>query len=908
VAQLGSGNDSGYPGTIDTKQIFQNTASAAPDTDTRVDAEFLNDSLSAIVNIETTLGAHVNGTFASVAARLDALALLVGSGTGMTNVVPFAGAMAIGIPATAHQQAGPALLYQVYDLSTPRQTLQPESVTVHPTTFDMSITFATGQTGVALVAAPSPSFVTPFSAVGVPATVTIAGATHGLGQTFLLFQVYDAQTPALAIDVGSMQVNASTKDISLVFAAPQSGTIRLAPPQYTQTFAAALTWTIPGATHGLGTAHLLWQCYDNSSNPFALAAPAVSVHPTSFDVVVSFAAAQAGTMALRAVEEVEATGGGGGMPGPPGPTGPAGPTGPTGPTGPAGPTGPPGANGAQGPSGPMGPTGPTGPGASATSLGYIDVRDYGAVADGVTNAAPGVQNAILAAISSGLRHVHFPPGSYLLNTPVSITDTSLHLSGAGQEVTRLLVNNATGGIFYVSNGVPAGSANGHYFYANDFTLIAVGSGAQSRGHALSAVWPASSTVPASLGLTVERVGIRSQDYNSDNLTSPHFIVGLYVQNAHNSRLRDIHVIQLSNQDGTLIWLSNTHDAAAYRVTIDGMELLGGYYGLRVSGWVEDLQVSHFEIAGPVTAIHVDATASDIRNPALMISEGHINGRVTGIYIRNWADIHVHNCSCYVFPLTPSDTGATVLDVLYLQDCINVTVSGNYFSNGILNTEAVNLVRLVNVKAFAISDNTFHHSHNNSAIAYGVAVSVDCTLGVVSDNVFFMSGTVSNTRGVLLQPEVVNTDQLTVQGNRFENVEIGIIGSDLFNALIADNVYLGLNTPLALTGTVGAQVIVRQNHPITSRLTLASNVANPSVAGAPDGLVFANNSSPTTITTLAGGYEGMVVEILTNNGNTTIQHNTGLILAGGANVLLTPASILTLRWSFGAWREIGRTII
>jgi Pectate lyase superfamily protein len=539
---------------------------------------------------------------------------------------------------------------------------------------------------------------------------------------------------------------------------------------------------------------------------------------------------------------------------------------------------------------------------------FLNVRDYGARGTGAVDDTPAIQAALTAAVATGITHVHVPPGSYRLDAPLTITDTSLQLSGAGQEVTRLLVNNTTGGIAYVSHGVPSGFANGHYFSAHDFTLIAVGSGAQNRGTAFSAVWPASSTVPASLGLSVERVGIRSQDYNSDNLTSPHFTVGLDAQNVHNTRLRDIHVMQLSNQAGTLIWLNNAHNAAAYRVTIDGMELLGGAFGLRVSGWVEDVQVSHFEIAGPVTAIHVDGTASDIRNPALMISEGHINGRVTGIYIRNWADIHVHDCSCYVFPLTPSDTGATVLDVLYLQDCINVTVSGNYFSNGILNTEAVNLVRLVNVKAFAVTDNTLHLSHNNSAIAYGVAVSVDSTLGVVSDNVFFMSGTVSNTRGVLLQPEVVNTDQLSAMGNRFENVETGIIGSDLANALIADNVYLGSGTPLTLTGTVGAGVIVRENHPITPRLTLASNAPTPSVAGAPDGLVFANNSAPTTITTLTGAYEGMVVEILTSNGNTTIQNNAGLILAGLANVLLTPASILTLRWSFGAWREIGRTII
>jgi pectate lyase-like protein len=856
VAQIGAGFGSGYPGSIDTRQTYRNTDSAAPDSDTRLDAEFCNDVLAALIQLETALGANVNGAYGSLAARLEALILQgggveTGGSTALSNVVAFAVPMQIVIPGLAHQQAAPALLYQVYDTATPPNAIQPNSVSVHPTTFDVVMTFATSQVGTAMVANPLPSVLIPFTN---EVNLVIPGTTHGLAQTFLLFQVYDTQIPAQAIQPQNFSVNPTSKDVTLTFAFPQSGSLRLSAgsPRYTQTFGALTTWTIPASTHGLGSANLLWQCYDTSANPQAIQPQGVSVSATG-DVVVTFALAQAGTIVLVPVPFV--------------------------------------------------------PSALAAKPLAISVGTTGARGDGVTNDSPAVQAAITRAITEGIRHVVFPPGSYLLNTPVTITNTSLQVSGAGMEVTRLLVNNTTGGLFFTSSGPAAGSANGDYFYAHDFTLIAVGTGAQNRGTALRAIWPAPSTVPAALCLAIERVSIRSQEANSDNLTQPYFTVGMDLQNAHNTRLRDIHVMQLSNQAGTLLWLNNAHNAAAYRVTIDGLELLGGYYGLRVTGWVEDVQVSHFEIAGPAVAIQVDGSTSDIRNPALMIADGHINGRITGIYIRNWADIHVHNCSCYVFPLTPSNTGATTLDVLYLQDCINLTVSGCYFSNGILNSnEAVNLVRLVNVKAFAVTGNTFHHSHNNSMTAYGVAVSIASTLGVVNDNVFFMSGTVTNTTGILLQPEVVNTDQLTVQGNRFENVDTGIIGSDLANALIADNVYLGTGTPLMFTGTVGAQVIVRGNHPIMSRLLLAINIANPPVAGAPDGLLFANNTAPTTITTLLNGYEGMVVEILTSNGNTTVQHNAGLILAGAANVLLTPASILTLRWTFGAWRELGRTII
>jgi Pectate lyase superfamily protein len=898
VAQLGSGNNSGFPGTIDTKQIFQNTALAAPDSNTRLDCEVINDSLSAIVNIETALGAHVNGTFASVAARLDALQLLA-TQTDMTNIVPFTDVMAIVIPAAVHQQAGPALLYQVYDFSTPRRALQPESVWVHPTAFDVRVTFATPQTGVVLVAAPSPSFVTPFSAVGVPATVTIPGTTHGLGQTFLLFQVYDAQTPALAIDVGSMQVNASTKDVSLTFAAPQSGTIRLAPPQYTQTFATALTWTVPGATHGLATANLLWQCYDNSGNPFALAPPAVTVHPTTFDVVVNFAGTQAGTLALRAVAEVVATGGGGGSPGPPGPPGP---------TGPAGPAGPAGSSGPAGPSGPMGPTGPTGPGASATSLGYIDVRDYGAIADGVTNAAPAVQNAILAAISSGLLHVHFPPGSYLLNTPVTITDTSLQLSGAGIEVTRLLVNNSTGGIAFTSTlGGTAPSAD--HLWLHDLSFVAWGSGGLNRGYALRASWfPAvDSPVKACPHVTISNVYLRSAGRVATPTTQPYFSEGLHVMNASDVRINDVHIMQIDNLLGTMIHLDYDRHAVAFRATLRGIEIIGGLYGVHTTGWLENFQLSEFEIVGQNYPIRLDASdaTSDSGMIAAFIDHGHANGSIQTLSFLRWNAVHLSALNLF----TVNYAASSSRDTIWVQDCNTVTLDGSSIEFGTNGGAAfMQLVNLVGTANFSITGNVFVLAHDEvPPIQTGVLVGAGSHTGEVANNTFLVSGNMPNTRGILVQPGVPTFDQISLLGNRFENVDAGIVVVTVDNMLIANNVYLGPGSPLVLSGTVGDQVIVRDNHPAL-RTTLTVNSATPSVAGFGDGLAAAANTAPTTITNFLGGHEGMRLEVLAIAANTTLQNNANMILAGGLSVVLTNGSIVTLRRSGSVWREVGRTML
>ena len=107
---------------------------------------------------------------------------------------------------------------------------------------------------------------------------------------------------------------------------------------------------------------------------------------------------------------VLASGGGGGSQGPQGPQGDTGPQGPTGSGG--GPQGPQGAQGVsiQGPQGAQGPSG------SGGIESFVNVKDFGALGDGVTNDYTAIKNAI-ASITSGV--IYFPPGTYIVAPPVT---------------------------------------------------------------------------------------------------------------------------------------------------------------------------------------------------------------------------------------------------------------------------------------------------------------------------------------------------------------------------------------------------------------------------------------------------------------------------------------------------------
>ena len=304
MAQLGSGNGSQYPNIIDTRQTFRNGTVVLPDSDTRLDSEVINDNLSATVAIETTLGANVQGAYGSLAARLDALEAGGVGGAPLTNVVAFTDQTVVSLPGAAHQQGQQELFYAVYDAATPRNVLAPGSFNMYATSYNAVVTFAVPQSGTFMVAALSPDYVTPFTTPGTPPyTVTIPGSTHGLGQTFLFVQAYDAATPAQALTLGSLSVHPTTKDVTLVFPTPVSGRVVLAvgSPHYVQSFTSQTTITVPGSTHGLASANLLHQVYDASVQPAAIEPGGLSVHPSTFDVVLTFAVPQSGVLVLAPV-------------------------------------------------------------------------------------------------------------------------------------------------------------------------------------------------------------------------------------------------------------------------------------------------------------------------------------------------------------------------------------------------------------------------------------------------------------------------------------------------------------------------------------------------------------------------------------------------------------------------------
>ena len=272
-----------------------------------------------------------------------------GSGGTPNYTEPFTLTQLVTIGQPAHGLNTNRIFVEVYDTSTPARRLIPGRVTVHPTFYDVILTFDQNLSGVIVLngsttlrtftaamgatsrtstaATPTPRLLTAQIAgtsttatarsltpgvmnqqVFFPATptFTLPGTTHGLGTAALVLAVYDASTPAVLIEPGSVTVHPTSYDVTVTFAQAQSGSVVLnaaAPcPGLTGNvavpFAGVNSVSIAGTLHRLGTAALLVAVYD-AATPAARIAPAqVTVHPSTFDVTVTFAQGQSGVVVL----------------------------------------------------------------------------------------------------------------------------------------------------------------------------------------------------------------------------------------------------------------------------------------------------------------------------------------------------------------------------------------------------------------------------------------------------------------------------------------------------------------------------------------------------------------------------------------------------------------------------------
>jgi hypothetical protein len=226
----------------------------------------------------------------------------------------FTNQTSLTIPGATHGLGTKNLIIALYDTQSPRRSLEAGSITVHPTTCDVTILFRQSQSGRVVINAASTGFsnkgslALPFTA---QTSVSVAGTTHGYGTADLLVTAYDAASPAQQITPAHVLIDPASFNITAVFAQAVSGTLlvtgyaaRAGVANVGVGFTSQLTVTVTGGTHGLGTKNLLVAVYDNATPARRVQAGSITVDPNTFDVQVAFRQPQSGTIVLNGSQQV----------------------------------------------------------------------------------------------------------------------------------------------------------------------------------------------------------------------------------------------------------------------------------------------------------------------------------------------------------------------------------------------------------------------------------------------------------------------------------------------------------------------------------------------------------------------------------------------------------------------------
>jgi hypothetical protein len=213
------------------------------------------------------------------------------SPTGGAYSSSFTSQTSVTVAGTAHQLNTANLLVTCYDTETPEMEVEPNSISVNASTYDVTVSFSTPQSGRCVVSSGGAgsggmnlSSDNTYTA-GAKQTMAASATTAGLSVT-------PGTLPSNPV-AGDLAVDANAGNVLKTYNG-KSWMAAAGGGAFKSSFTAQTTVTIPGTTHQLNTANLVVSCYDTETPALEVDPNTVSVNLTTYDVTITFAQAQSG--------------------------------------------------------------------------------------------------------------------------------------------------------------------------------------------------------------------------------------------------------------------------------------------------------------------------------------------------------------------------------------------------------------------------------------------------------------------------------------------------------------------------------------------------------------------------------------------------------------------------------------
>lgn len=306
----------------------------------------------------------------------------------------------------------------------------------------------------------------------------------------------------------------------------------------------------------------------------------------------------------------------------------------------------------------------------------LNVREYGAVGDGVTNDASAIQSALNAAVG-GQRALYFPAGSYVVGSQITANTSAqkLRIYGDGVDATRILVSGGN------SSGFLSITLTDRSSGVTIHDLAVLSQNSSGGGTAIAVTQPEG-------GLQNNRnVYIHRVDVRPGTSTTDYFTVGINVTGCWRPLLEGVTV---SGAYSAAINADFTDSSLQYAMTT----------GIDVDGCQDPTlrDVAVYNASTAVSAISTEDTGPESfslqncrlkgnkisldfqrreREPQVFITDTHILHRDNGISINGAALVVIKGLHAENKDTTPEST-ATPSDV-DLDNIDQVIVANSLFS-------------------------------------------------------------------------------------------------------------------------------------------------------------------------------------------------------------------------------------
>lgn len=458
---------------------------------------------------------------------------------------------------------------------------------------------------------------------------------------------------------------------------------------------------------------------------------------------------------------------------------------------------------------------------------------YNTAADGATNDATAISQAITDCDAAGGGMVYLPAGTYAIAGQIANSVTNkVVLRGDGKGATILLATASAGGLKLTYSS---------QFKAPEVRGISFLSGVAGATQALQYIGPSLASA-STVGPITENVEFRGSDTSVD-----YWAAGLLYTNVWYPILRDF---TFKGKDETALPFSMA-TGVVYATTETPFIGDGTFYHMEDcvlqsgASFGEGLAVGgRVEMVGVRRGIKTSGTVA-IKGANFL----HINSYERGITLSGTVQVAICGCSFYKNSLSTS----SYIGLELASGQQDMTVTGNHFEDNPSATGGyVGILMSGTGSGNVIVGNTFDYLASAGAV---IVLGTGTTDSIVAANT-------GGTNGAAMTTVQINSDagaNNLIFGNRTRSGTTAVVNNSTVNQWIFNN------------------------YPLPAQ-SLAANSTTPSVQSQQHGFWRTQNTLSTTITNLPGGTLGQRVTVQINDLNTGWTNNPAvLFLNGGANI-------------------------